>query len=227
MNDVLIKACQAGVGWGSRPGKDEGMRAVDAVNTEAKRLAIITAAIRCLARGGVAETSISDICKEAGMRSGHLYYYFESKDALLAAIMLLNHDEIAERIEHMLEGQGDLASKILAVHVDAESQRSALGFTPILRMELECYFSRKAFGHAEEVEQADRLIQAIRNAIRQGIGEGQLPQDVDIDAFADAIALIWQGLTHNRLRPDFDLEENARATRLLLRPWLTLAPPTN
>lgn len=200
------------------------MRAVDAANTEAKRLAIITAAIRCLARQGVAQTSISDICKEAGMRSGHLYYYFENKDALLAAIMLLNRDEIAERIEHMLEGEGDLASKILAVHVEAEDRRSAQGFTPILRMELECYLSRKAAGAspAARGDSADRLFVAIRQAVRQGMAEGQLPPDLDIDGFADAIALIWQGLTHNRLQPNFDFEENARAVRLLLRPWLTL-----
>lgn len=202
--------------------KEQGMRGVDAANTEAKRLAIIAAAIRCLARNGVAKTSIADICKEAGMRSGHLYYYFPSKDELLVAIMLFNEDEVADLIEHMLEGEGDIATKILAVHIEAEKQRSALGFTPVLRMELECYFSREGY-EGPDADIGSRLIEAIRQAIRQGIAEGQLPAAIEIDDFANAIALIWQGLSHNRLQPQFDMAENARAVQLLLRPWLAQA----
>jgi len=194
------------------------MRAVDEANTEARRPAIITAAIRCLSRSGIAKTSIGDICKEAGMRSSHLYYYFDSKDALLAAIMTLNQDRIADRIEHMLEGEGDLATKIFDVHIDAELQRSALGLTPILRMELECYFSREDYVGPERFS-GERLIVAIHNAVRQGIAEGQLPNDIDVIAFGKVIALIWQGLTHNRLSSNFDVEDHKETVRMILAPW--------
>lgn len=195
------------------------MRVVDEANTEARRAAIIAAALRCLARSGVAKTSISDICKEAQIRSGHLYYYFESKDALLAAIMRFNQDQISERIQHMLEGEGDLASKIFDVHIEAEKQRSALGLTPVLRMELECYFSREDHAGPREAT-GEHLSAAIRQAVKQGIADGQLPEDVDIGAFCTAIVLIWNGLAHNRLSASFDIEENRRAVQTLLRPWL-------
>lgn len=195
------------------------MRVIDEANTEARRTAIIAAAIKCLVRSGVAKTSISDICREAGMRSGHLYYYFESKDALLTAIMGFNQEAIGERIRHMLEGEGDLAAKIFAVHEEAENQRNALGLTPILRMELECYFSRD--DHAGPRSAAEKqLSAAILQAIKQGIKDGQLPEDIEIDAFGAAIALIWNGLAHNRLSADFNVEDNRRAVQTLLKPWL-------
>lgn len=196
------------------------MRVVDETNTEAKRGAIIAAAIQCLARKGVAKTSISDICKEAGMRSGHLYYYFENKDALLIAILLYQQELALELIEHMLEGAGDIVSQIFDVHVKAEERRMALGLTPIMRMELECYLSRLKDDSLIGTDTMEHLLNAIRKAALQGIREGRLPEDLEVDAFTSAVALIWQGLAHSRLSPRFDLEENRRAVRLLMEPWL-------
>jgi len=199
------------------------MRVTDEANTEARRTAIIAAALRCLSRNGVAKTSISDICKEAGIRSGHLYYYFESKDALLTAILESNQDQTRERIQHMLVGEKDLASKIFDIHLQAEAERSALGLTPVVRMELECYFSREDRSGTLAAS-GDYLTASIHDAIRQGIADGQLPEDIDIAAFSAAIILIWNGLAHNRLFAGFDLEENRRAVQTLIRPWLKPAP---
>ena len=46
------------------------MRKVDEANTEAKRKNILRAAMRCFAQNGLQGTSIKDICKESGMKSG-------------------------------------------------------------------------------------------------------------------------------------------------------------
>lgn len=195
------------------------MREVDEANTEAKRRLVIDAAVRCLARNGVAKTSINDICKEAGMRSGHLYYYFENKDALLAAVALRNHDETVETIEHMLDGE-DLISQIVDVHVQAEAGRLAYGLTPAVRIELECYFSRLPQHEQSRTTPLNRLLDATRGAARNAIAAGRLPKDLDIEGFVRAVALIWQGLSFSRLSPDFDIDEMRRTVRLLMEPWL-------
>ena len=197
------------------------MRAVDEANTEARRSTIIAAAIRCLARKGVARTSMNDICGEAGMRSGHLYYYFASKDALFAAILMYNLDTITERVEHMFEGEGegDVATKIFDVHVDAEQRRSALGLTPVLRMELECYFSRGRDA-VPELSSGEQLIAALHKAVRRSVAAGQLPDDIDVTAFSNAVSLIWLGLTHSRLFPEFDVDSYRTVVRKLLGPWV-------
>ncbi|MBY8826351.1 TetR/AcrR family transcriptional regulator [Sphingomonas colocasiae] len=196
------------------------MREVDEANTEAKRRMVIDAAVRCLARNGVAKTSINDICREAGMRSGHLYYYFENKDALLAAVMLRNHDRTIETIEHMLDG-GDLISQIVDVHVQAEAGRLAYGLTPAVRIELECYFSRLPEGEQSRATSSDRLLDAMRSAAHNAVAAGRLPGDLDIEGFVSAVALIWQGLSFSRLSPEFDIDEMRRTVRLLMEPWLS------
>jgi AcrR family transcriptional regulator len=206
----------------SETAKEKPMRAVDEANTEARRSTIIGAAIRCLARKGVARTSMNDICREAGMRSGHLYYYFDSKDALFAAILMYNLDAITERVEHMFEGEGDLATKIFDVHVDAEQRRSALGLTPVLRMELECYFSRGCDA-VPELSSGERLIAALHKAVSRSVAAGQLPDDIDITAFSNAVSLIWLGLTHSRLFPEFDVDGYRTVVRKLLGPWVANA----
>lgn len=199
------------------------MRDVDEANTEAQRMRIIDAATRCLAKKGVAKTSISDICREAGMRSGHLYYYFENKDAVLEAVALRNRETVIASIEHMLDG-GDLVSQIFDVHVKAEEDRLACGLTPTVRVELQCYFQRVASApHGAVVP--DRLLSAIRGATETAVAAGRLSSQIDIDTFVNAVTLIWQGLSYSRLDPSLDLDAMRKAVQLLLSPWLTGGGP--
>jgi len=53
-----------------------------------RRSQILQAAGRCFTRDGFHRTSMQRICKEAGMSPGALYLYFESKEALIAAMIL-------------------------------------------------------------------------------------------------------------------------------------------
>lgn len=50
---------------------------------EEKRRELLEAAHRCFLRHGLQGASISMICKEAGVSPGHLYHYFQSKDAII------------------------------------------------------------------------------------------------------------------------------------------------
>jgi AcrR family transcriptional regulator len=52
---------------------------------EDRRSEILEAARRCVARSGFHQTSMHDICTEAGMSPGNLYRYFPSKEAALLA----------------------------------------------------------------------------------------------------------------------------------------------
>ncbi|SDI87081.1 DNA-binding transcriptional regulator, AcrR family [Actinokineospora alba] len=63
------------------------MRTVDPAKHEARRRQILAAATRCFARKGFGQTRTADICAEAGMSSGNLFHYFESKHAIFAAIV--------------------------------------------------------------------------------------------------------------------------------------------
>jgi AcrR family transcriptional regulator len=199
------------------------MREVDAANTEARRSQILEAAARCLARDGVAKTSISDICREAGMRPGHLYYYFPSKDAIFKALAQRNRGAVIQAIEHMFDGD-DIPAQIFAVHQRAEDDRRAYGVTPAARVELETYFLRHA--EAAEIVPDDgvSLFDILRRVTTAAVAGGRLPTTTDVDAFVHAVVLIWQGLSYIRLLAAVDFEHMKKAVVLLLGP---LAPRTD
>ena len=54
---------------------------------EDRREQILDAAIRVFARKGFRQTINSDIAREAGITSGLIYYYFQSKEEMLQAIV--------------------------------------------------------------------------------------------------------------------------------------------
>jgi AcrR family transcriptional regulator len=53
---------------------------------QATRTAIVEAAMTCFAQNGYAHTSIRQIAAQAGVSTGLMYHYFESKEALLEAV---------------------------------------------------------------------------------------------------------------------------------------------
>src|ERR1700758_1168029 len=71
------------------------MPKVSAQYRDERRAHILAAARRCFVRDGFHQTSMQDLVREAGMSSGAVYRYFDSKDAMILAIAEENLDEIA------------------------------------------------------------------------------------------------------------------------------------
>src|SRR5215213_11638526 len=60
-----------------------------------RRDEILAAAQTCFARSGFHQTSMQEICAEAGMSPGNLYRYFPSKEAIIAGITERNRADAA------------------------------------------------------------------------------------------------------------------------------------
>jgi AcrR family transcriptional regulator len=54
---------------------------------QARRQQILDAAAACFVREGFHGTSIAKISKAAGMSPGHIYHFFESKEAIIGALV--------------------------------------------------------------------------------------------------------------------------------------------
>jgi len=67
----------------------------DCKRGDARRLQILAGAARCFCERGFHGASISQISKAAGMSPGHIYHYFDNKDAIIGAI-------VAQDLEHRL-----------------------------------------------------------------------------------------------------------------------------
>lgn len=193
------------------------MRTVDLVNTAEKRKTILLAATKCFARLGIQGTSISNICEETGMRTGHLYYYFSGKDEIIKSVFELILERNADRIEHMLDSE-NFVSAIIKVHELAEADRREWGVTPGLRMEFSAEAVRNERLGVIGREHIKRQSAALTRAIRKALAEGQLDPQFSALDYTNAVLLIWNGLSGMRLYRDFDLTKYAQAIEMLLRP---------
>src|SRR5260370_31585357 len=75
-----------------------------------RRAEILQAAQRCFVRSGFHQTSMQEICAEAGMSAGNLYRYFPSKEAIIAGIAERDRAEVAQDF-----ARADLLQRLFAV----------------------------------------------------------------------------------------------------------------
>ncbi|MCK9542436.1 MAG: TetR/AcrR family transcriptional regulator [Novosphingobium sp.] len=67
--------------------------------SKAKLQAILDAAAAVLSRKGYIEASLAEIAEIAGTKAGSLYYYFESKDALIEVVLIEGTRRMMDQIE--------------------------------------------------------------------------------------------------------------------------------
>lgn len=133
--------------------------------TQAQRERILSAALSCFVERGFHAASMATIAETAGMSPGLIYRYFDSKDAIILAIidrqleiargrireLHASNDLVAGILEHFEEhdvGGGDSMSAALFLEMSAESTRNpaiaaSLGrFDAMVRDELADWFGR-------------------------------------------------------------------------------------
>jgi AcrR family transcriptional regulator len=80
--------------------------------SEASRQQVIAAAIKTIAKRGVANTSVSDIAASAGMSKGVVHYHFKSKDDLLARVLEQCSQRMTARVRSAWNLPGAPAERI-------------------------------------------------------------------------------------------------------------------
>lgn len=73
--------------------------------------ALIEAALACLARGGILEFTIDNVCTEAGVSRGLITHHFKSKDGLLVAV----YRTMYERMHTGLQAPSPRKPRLLAM----------------------------------------------------------------------------------------------------------------
>lgn len=80
-----------------------------------RRDQIIKATLRCLARHGASGLRTKAVAREAGVSQGILHYYFSSKRAILIAALETVMADLNRRLEALLQGAPDAASRLRLV----------------------------------------------------------------------------------------------------------------
>lgn len=105
------------------------MPKVSKAHVEARRMQILGAFCSCLAEKGFHQTTIRDICREAGLSTGAVYGQFASKDEMLEALAELGRSSTRGLFEEARTDQGAVHSLIGMVNAAIEHLESEAGPT--------------------------------------------------------------------------------------------------
>lgn len=166
-----------------------------ASKADIRRQQILDAATCCFLKSGFHGASMAEIAKSFGMSAGHIYNYFESKEAIIEAIVKRDMEQALERIAN-LSGERDVLSAILAA-VDESVQRR------LARSALDAEIFAEAARNprvADVVRKTDAVIrQNLQELLLQTMKKSSLPAG-QLDAKTSALLALFDGLMIRSIR---------------------------
>ncbi|MGV7209294.1 TetR/AcrR family transcriptional regulator [Oxalobacteraceae bacterium A2-2] len=89
-----------------------GRRHQDPEKAQNRRNQVLQAASVCFARSGFHGASMAEISKEAGMSAGHIYNYFDSKEAIIMAFVDMEAEHVMSQVRELGSRADPLQSMI-------------------------------------------------------------------------------------------------------------------
>jgi AcrR family transcriptional regulator len=170
-----------------------------------RRAEILDAARRCVARSGFHQTSMQEICAEAGMSPGNLYRYFPSKVAIIAAIAERDRAEVGQELGAAQFTDDFFATfEALARHHLVERNADDVGLCTEMVAE-----SRRNPAIGRIMQEFDREVHARLVAMMQAAAQrGDIPSGTDFDIAVSTLMVMADGVWWRRaVDPTFDPEK--------------------
>ena len=198
------------------------MRTVDPIRHAEKRQDILDAARRCFARDGLRGASMSSICAEAGISPGHLYHYFESKDAILGAITQLVLEDVSEEFGRTMESSDALATLMSEAMRDKVREDAS---THILVFDMLADADRNPEIATILREHSARMQAMLAEVLHKGQGRGGIDPGLDAMAAAAVLIALVDGVKMMAVRhPGLDRRKAIETLHALILRFLTPPP---
>ncbi|MCR2747823.1 TetR/AcrR family transcriptional regulator [Limnobacter parvus] len=189
---------------------------------ELRRQQILDAAAECFRKSGFHGASMSEIAKSFGMSAGHIYNYFESKEAIIEAMVKRDLDQALERIAK-IQGEKDILKAMLGT-VDEGVQRR------IDRSELDTEILAEAARNpkvAATVQSTDAVIrEKVINLIKgvqpvEGALKGPPPCPLNLAAKSTILMALFDGLQIRAIRdPNMKADDIGRVLKTVITQML-------
>ncbi len=166
---------------------------------ENRREQILDAATDCFREYGFHGTSISNISKAANMSVGHIYHYFENKEAIIAAIVDRNLERelgVAadlSKADKPLEAMLALIERALEEHLNPKCSA--------LQLEVMAEATRNDKVAEMLLESTDKARKGFSFAIRETMRKNNIQKsDKEIENIIEFLGAIFNGLTLQGVR---------------------------
>lgn len=187
---------------------------------QARRTQILDAAAECFRIHGFHGASIALISKAAAMSAGHIYHYFDNKEAIIAAIVARDLEHLLSLTTSLRSAHDVLEAMLAAAAAGAENNLE----TQQAGLQLEIVAEAARNPHvADIVRQADRSCRAgLRETLRVLCHtRGQEDDERTLAARVEVLAAMFDGLMIRCIRnPDLDREAVIRVFLSALRDLL-------
>jgi AcrR family transcriptional regulator len=167
-----------------------------------RRFEILRAAQTCFARSGFHQTSMQEICIEAGMSPGNLYRYFRSKEEIIAGIAERDRADAAEQFAAVGKGNFFDGLAALAQHHLVERSAEEVALCAEIMAESRRNPAVARIYQDMEVDVRARFIALLRSAAERGE-----IRDIDFDGTVTVLFALADGLSWRRaVEPSFNAE---------------------
>ncbi len=194
-------------------------RKADPALAESRRREILDAAGRCFVRRGLHATSMREILAEAGLSTGAVYNYFDSKEAIIEAMAArerLEIEELAGYLEMASDPRQAILEAVAAIILECSTEDAHLS------VEMLAEASRNDRVKAAISENDAALRHAVLAAIERGQRGGRIAADLAPAALLEAIVAIYEGFIGRIAFDDTaDRATLARSARAILDRLLT------
>jgi len=164
------------------------------VDHQARREELLEATWRVIARTGIVGVTIREIAREAGVSTGILAHYFESKEDLLAHALRLSHRRVYDRIDERTRDNAglDALRTIMLEALPLDEER-------LLEAQIEMNFLSLALGNEmlRELQnnEFDRFWDVLHRRVVEAQRLGEISTRVDAAWVTHQLIILVEGLS--------------------------------
>jgi AcrR family transcriptional regulator len=134
---------------------------------------------------GIRSVSIDDICHELGISKKTFYVYFASKDELVAQLLHVSIDEMANRMENWLRLH-DFRQLISILLTQTDVNKKDVRSVPQLVYDLKKYYPQQFSEFQVKLFEVQK--DYLKQYLEQGIREGLVREQLDVEMTAMLLA---------------------------------------
>ena len=187
------------------------MPKVSQAHLDARREQILDAATTCFARKGIRETTMQELCAEAGLSPGAVYRYFGGKQEIVYAVFARHRKQLGNMgdamagLEDPVAGLRSMLAGMFSI-VDDPAHRQSHRLSLMVFGE-----AMKDPTVASSYSQLHRGVAAGMSALFGSLqAEGLIPEDVDVEYLVWHFVVLYQGWRVQKLLdPTLDTERFA------------------
>ncbi len=160
--------------------------------SDERKSQIVEAAMKVFTRLGINKARMDDIADESGLSKGALYWYFKSKDEIIAAILGSIVDRELDELRVFIQREGSAAARLN--HIIAIVQQDMQGMQRWLPLLYDFYALALRNPRTRNVftEYFRNYTAVLIPIIEQGIEQGEI-RPIDARAFAIAMVATLEG----------------------------------